>query len=441
MVANTLVVSRSEIKDATITVPGDKSISHRALIISSIADGQTVIHDLLESEDIGRTVSALQALGIAITRDQVRQGSQYVVEGKQPGELLAADTDINCGNSGTAIRLLAGLLAGQSFSSRLVGDSSLATRPMIRIAEPLTRMGAKIELSPTGTAPIVISGNNNLKAIDYKLPVASAQVKSAILLAGLTATGTTRVTEPRVCRDHTERMLEAFNADIVRDGSRMSVSSRNPLRSPGEIHVPGDLSSAAFFLVLAAISGKTFSLPNVGVNPTRDGVIHLLRRMGAKINLLKQRTTPGGEPSAELEVMPGALEGIEISKIDVALAIDEIPALLIAAACARGKTILKGANELRIKESDRLKVMAKGLQMLGINVEETHDGLIVEGSTLRGGEVDSHGDHRAAMAFAIAGTVATGAVKIRDCKNVATSYPAFIDNLRQVGAQVEEINK
>lgn len=336
------------------------------------------------------------------------------------------------GNSGTAMRLMAGLLAGQRFDAVLIGDESLSKRPMKRVAEPLARMGARIATAAGGCAPLRIHGGQRLRGIDYPMPVASAQVKSSVLLAGLYAEGETTVTEPAPTRDHTERMLRGFGYAVRTDGARVALNGGGRLRAC-PIDVPADISSAAFFLVGASIApGSDLLLEHVGVNPTRIGVLSILRRMGADIELLDAREV-GGEPVADLRVRSRALRGIRIPADQVPLAIDEFPALFIAAACAEGETVLAGARELRVKESDRIAVMAAGLQRLGIEARETPDGIVIRGGRLKGGEVESHGDHRIAMSFAVAALRAAGPVTIRDCKNVDTSFPGFAALARQAG--------
>jgi 3-phosphoshikimate 1-carboxyvinyltransferase len=333
------------------------------------------------------------------------------------------------------MRLLSGLLAGQSFDSVLVGDESLSRRPMKRVTEPLARMGARIDATGRGTAPLKIHGGQKLTGIDYVMPVASAQVKSSLLLAGLYAHGRTCVTEPAPTRDHTERMLTGFGYTVNRQGNKICLDDGGQLTSTA-IDVPADISSAAFFMVGASIApGSDLTLEHVGINPTRTGVITILKLMGANIELLNSREA-GGEPVADIRVRHSRLRGIEIPLDQVPLAIDEFPALFIAAACAEGKTVLRGAEELRVKESDRIQVMADGLRASGIHAQPTPDGIIIEGGQLGGGTIESHGDHRIAMSFAIAALCATETITIRDCANVNTSFPGFVDMARKVGLQV-----
>ncbi len=405
----------------TLRVPGDKSISHRSIMLGAIADGVTRVEGFLEGEDALATLQAFRSMGVEI---EGPQAGRVVIHGVGRDGLRPPQGELYLGNSGTSMRLLAGLLAGQPFDSLLTGDESLSRRPMKRVTEPLARMGARIDAAEGGTAPLRIHGGSRLTGIDYPMPVASAQVKSCLLLAGLYAEGRTCVTEPAPTRDHTERMLEAFGYPLHRDGASVCVEGGGRLTAT-DIHVPADISSAAFFLVGASIApGSELLLEHVGINPTRDGVIHILRQMGAHIELLAPRQV-GGEPVADLRVRHAPLHGIEIDPALVPLAIDEFPALFVAAACAEGRTVLRGAEELRVKESDRIAVMADGLRRLGITAEPTADGIVIEGGALRGGRVESHGDHRIAMSFAMAALRADGEVVIDDCANVNTSFPGF----------------
>jgi 3-phosphoshikimate 1-carboxyvinyltransferase len=341
------------------------------------------------------------------------------------------------GNSGTAMRLLAGVLAGQRFASRLSGDASLIRRPMRRITEPLARMGARIQTGDGGTPPLAISpAAAPLHGIDYPLPVASAQVKSCLLLAGLYASGELTLTEPAPTRDHTERMLSAFGKPVAVDGPRIRISGGAALRAQ-QVQVPADISSAAFFLVGACIApGSDLLLEGVGINPTRSGVLQVLEAMGARIELRAQRLQ-GGEPVADLHVTHAPLHGIRIPEAVVPLAIDEFPALMVAAACAQGETLLSGAGELRVKESDRISAVTAGLRALGVDVVERADGMLVRGGRLSGGSVDSLGDHRIAMAFAMAALAAEGAVQVLDCANVDTSFPGFAALAGGAGLRIE----
>ncbi|MDH3639569.1 MAG: 3-phosphoshikimate 1-carboxyvinyltransferase, partial [Gammaproteobacteria bacterium] len=346
--------------------------------------------------------------------------------------LTAPRSMLDMGNSGTAMRLLTGLLAGQGFASRLTGDDSLLSRPMERVARPLREMGARLTTSAAGTPPVEIAAVSSLHAIDYVLPIPSAQVKSAILLAGIYAEGTTCVSQPEPSRDHTERMLRAMGYPCEIAGAEVCIRGGGELTAT-DIEVPGDLSAAAFFIAGACTSpGSAITLEHVGVNPTRVGVITLLRQMGADIRLYRERDV-GGEPVADIDVHYAPLHGIDVPKAQVPLAIDEIPILCVAAACAQGTTRVSGAAELRHKESDRIAVMVAGLRGLGIDVEEFEDGLSVVGGQLSGGGVNSGGDHRVAMAMAIAGLNAAGPVTITDCDNVTTSFPDFPSLARSLG--------
>lgn len=415
----------------TVRVPGDKSISHRAIMLGALAEGTSQISGFLEGADNLCTLQAFRDLGVPITRP----GPGAVqITGVGLRGLRAATHPLDMGNSGTAMRLMTGLLAGQTFTSTLMGDASLSRRPMQRVTRPLAQMGAQITPTAAGTAPLQIQGTA-LHGIDYILPVASAQVKSALLLAGLYATGTTHVTEPAPTRDHTERMLQSFGVTVQRSGSRMSLTGGQTLRAV-DLTVPADLSSAAFFLVGASLCpGADLLLEHVGINPTRTGVLDILRLMGADIMCLNPRQV-GQEPVADLRVRYAPLHGVAIPPELVPLAIDEFPALFIAAACAQGTTTLSGAAELRVKESDRIQVMADGLQALGVQATPTPDGMVITGGVLQSGTVASQGDHRIAMAFAMAGLVAQGALTILDCANVETSFPTFVSLAQAAGLQL-----
>lgn len=419
-----------------IRVPGDKSISHRAIMLGALADGATAIDGFLEGEDCLATLRAFRAMGVVI--DGPDRG-RVTVQGVGLRGLRAPDGPLDMGNSGTSMRLMSGILAGQAFDTVLTGDASLTRRPMRRVTEPLARMGARIDGTERGTAPLRIRGGQRLTGIDYPLPVASAQVKSCLLLAGLYAEGVTRITEPAPTRDHTERMLEGFGYPLAREGGRtVAVTGRGRLTGT-EIDVPADISSAAFFLVGASIApGSDLVLEHVGVNPTRTGAIDILRLMGADIEWLNPRLA-GGEPVADLRVRHAPLHGIRIPAELVPLAIDEFPALFVAAACAEGETVLTGAEELRVKESDRIQVMADGLAALGIAAAPTPDGIVIRGGALSGGTVDSHGDHRIAMSFAVAALRARGSIQIGDCANVNTSFPGFAALAREAGLAVREL--
>jgi 3-phosphoshikimate 1-carboxyvinyltransferase len=417
----------------TYRVPGDKSISHRAIMLGAIAEGITQISGFLEGEDTFATMSAFRALGVRI--EGPTQG-QVTVHGVGKQGLQPPKSPLYLGNSGTSMRLLAGLCAGQKFTVELQGDESLSKRPMRRIIEPLTLMGAHISGNYQDTPPLTICGNPKLQGIHYTLPVASAQVKSCVLLAGLYAQGTTCVVEPTPTRDHTERMLQGFNYPLQREKQQIYLTSAHALHAT-TIEVPADISSATFFIIGATIApGSDILLEHVGINPTRTGVIEILQQMGADITLLNYREI-GYEPVVDIRVRYSPLHGIHIPSALVPLAIDEFPALFIAAACAQGETVLKDAEELRVKESDRIQVMAEGLQILGIRAQPTADGLIIQGGTFQGGVVNSHGDHRVAMAFAMAALRAKNTLVIENCANVATSFPNFIDLTRQAGLRFQ----
>jgi 3-phosphoshikimate 1-carboxyvinyltransferase len=418
-----------------LRVPGDKSISHRAVMLGAIAEGETRVTGFLEGEDCLATMNAFRAMGVAIDGPQA---GRVRIRGVGLHGLRAPAAPLDMGNSGTAMRLMAGLLAGQPFDSELVGDASLSRRPMRRVTEPLTRMGARVETSPDGTPPLRIRGGARLRGIDYEMPVASAQVKSCVLLAGLYAEGRTCVTEPAPTRDHTERMLAGLGYPIERAGATVCLEGGGRLRAAA-IDVPADISSAAFFLVGASIAaGSDLLLRHVGTNPTRTGVLEILRRMGARIEVKNPREA-GGEPVADIRVRAAELRGIDIPESLVPLAIDEFPAVFVAAACARGVTRLRGAAELRVKESDRIQVMAEGLRALGIAAEPLPDGIVIEGGRPTGGTVHSHGDHRIAMALAMAALRAGGAVRILDCDNVHTSFPGFVALARRAGLDIREV--
>jgi 3-phosphoshikimate 1-carboxyvinyltransferase len=418
-----------------VRAPGDKSISHRAIMFGALAEGLTTITGFLDGEDCLATLQAFRAMGVRI--DGPEQ-SQVTVQGVGLQGLRAPIDPLDMGNSGTSMRLMSGILAGQAFDVVLTGDASLTRRPMRRITEPLTQMGAWIETTATGSAPLRIHGGQRLIGMNYLLPVASAQVKSCLLLAGLYAEGVTRVTEPAPTRDHTERMLEGFGYPLQREGERTVAVTGGGRLSATTIDVPADISSAAFFLVGASIApGSDLILEHVGVNPTRTGVIDILRLMGADIEVLNPRWA-GGEPVADLRVRYAPLRGIRIPEALVPLAIDEFPALFIAAACATGETVLTGAEELRVKESDRIQVMADGLITLGIAAKPTADGILIRGGGLTGGTVESHGDHRIAMSFAMAGLRASDPIQIRDCANVNTSFPGFASLARNAGLTMTE---
>lgn len=412
-------------------VPGDKSMSHRSIMLGSLAEGVTHVKGFLEAEDALATLQAFRDMGVHI---EGPVDGCVTIHGVGKHGLKAPKNGLYLGNSGTSMRLLSGLLAGQAFNAVLTGDKSLSGRPMRRVTEPLAAMGADIKTTERGTAPLEITGRaGQLQGIDYTMPMASAQVKSCLLLAGMYAQGETSVTEPAPTRDHTERMLSGFSYPVNRQGGKVSITAEGKLTAT-DIDVPSDISSAAFFLVGASIApGSDILLKHVGINPTRTGVISILRLMGASIEILNERVV-GGEPVADLHVVSKPLKGIDIPEELVPLAIDEFPVLFVAAACAEGQTRLCGAEELRVKESDRIQVMADGLQILGVVAKPTPDGMVIQGGgKIGGGVVTSHGDHRIAMAFAIAGLRASAPITILDCANVNTSFPEFKGLARNLG--------
>ncbi|WP_110685287.1 bifunctional prephenate dehydrogenase/3-phosphoshikimate 1-carboxyvinyltransferase [Salinicola aestuarinus] len=423
-----------------IRVPGDKSISHRSIMLGALADGVTEVKGFLEGEDSLATLQAFRDMGVAI--EGPHQG-RVTIHGVGLQGLERPAGPIYVGNSGTAMRLFAGLLAGQAFDTELTGDASLTKRPMARVADPLRTMGAVIDTAEGGRPPLRIHGGQPLKGIDYDMPMASAQVKSCLLLAGLYAKGETRVREPAPTRDHTERMLNGFGYAVSREGDVARLEGGGSLTS-APIDVPSDISSATFFLVAAAITpGSDLVLEHVGINPTRIGVINILKQMGADLRLENPREV-GGEPVADLYIRYAPLTGIDIPVEQVPLAIDEFPALFVAAANAEGTTRLRGAEELRVKESDRIQAMADGLAVLGVDAVVYEDGIDIvgkggEGANYGGGQVDSLGDHRIAMAFTVAALRANEPILIDDCANVATSFPGFVTLANRVGLQLEEV--
>lgn len=415
-----------------IRVPGDKSISHRSIMLGSLAEGTTEVEGFLEGEDALATLQAFRDMGVVI---EGPHHGRVTIHGVGLHGLKAPAGPLYMGNSGTSMRLLSGLLAAQPFDTTLTGDASLSKRPMNRVAKPLREMGAVIETGPEGRPPLTIKGGQRLTGMAYEMPMASAQVKSCLLLAGLYAAGSTSVTEPAPTRDHTERMLRGFGYPVSVEGSTACVESGHKLTAT-RIEVPADISSAAFFLVAASIAeGSELVLEHVGINPTRTGVIDILKLMGGDITLENQREV-GGEPVADIRVRAAKLKGIDIPEDLVPLAIDEFPVLFVAAACAEGRTVLRGAEELRVKESDRIQVMADGLIALGVKAEPTPDGIIIEGGGIGGGEVWAHGDHRIAMSFSVASLRASAPIRIHDCANVATSFPNFLALAAEVGIQV-----
>lgn len=417
-----------------ISVPGDKSVSHRAVMFAALAEGVSTIEGFLEGEDTRATAAVFERMGVRI---ETPSASRRVVHGVGLHGLTAPTEPLDCGNAGTGMRLLAGLLAGQRFASTLTGDVSLSRRPMRRVIEPLQAMGADIDSEAGGLPPLRIHGGVALHGIDYTPPVASAQVKSAVLLAGLYADGTTEVCEVHPTRDYTERMLAAFGWPIDFEPGRARLSGGHRL-SATDVVVPADFSSAAFFVVAASlVPGSHLVLRSVGLNPRRTGLLAVLRMMGADIRESNPREQ-GGEPVADLEVRHAPLRGIEVPLEYVPDMIDEFPALFVAAAAADGVTTVSGAAELRVKESDRIAVMANGLAALGVHVEERPDGAVIHGGRISGGTVDSAGDHRCAMSFAVAGAIAAAPVRILDCANVATSFPGFSDLARACGMALSE---
>ena len=418
-----------------VRVPGDKSISHRSIMLGALAQGTTRVSGFLEGEDALATVAAFRAMGVEI---EGPQDGKITIAGVGLHGLQAPAAPLDLGNSGTSIRLLSGLLAGQSFDTVLTGDASLCGRPMGRVMEPLALMGAAITGEEGGRPPLRIAGGRGLRGIHYDLPMASAQVKSCVLLAGLYSQGRTSVTEPAPTRDHTERMLRGFGYQVSSDNGVISVAGGGTLQAT-DIDVPADISSAAFFLVAASIApGSDLLLTHVGINPTRIGVLNILKLMGADITLKHQREV-GGEPVADIHVRYAPLKGIDIPEDQVPLAIDEFPALFIAAACAQGRTVLRGAQELRVKESDRIAAMAEGLTTMGIGNEVLDDGIIIEGGTLGGGVINTYHDHRIAMSFAIAALRAESEISILDCDHVATSFPGFDALARGLGLQISTL--
>ena len=423
--------------------PGDKSVSHRAFLLSALAEGECEILNPLLGEDARATLRAVSECGAEVDDSD---SSRIRIRGR--GGLLSPKSDLDCGNAGTLMRLLCGAAAGQNIECRLTGDESLSRRPMMRVAGPLSRMGARIETTADGTPPVVLRAHSGLRGIHFDSPVASAQVKSALLLAGLRARGETTISERHPSRDHTERMLAAFGAKVERDAKKniaRIAGGDEPLRAPeNPIAVPADISSAAFFIVAAAICpGSDLLLREVGVNPTRTGVLEILREMGADI-ALENRREMFGEPVADIRARGGAeLRGVKVGGALIASAIDEFPILLIAAACARGRTEVSGARELRVKESDRIAAMASGLSALGVESEAREDGIVLQGAdgnngaVFAEGVVDSLGDHRIAMSFAVAALRARGAVEILNADNVATSFPNFAETAREAGMSVE----
>lgn len=429
-----IVVNPGGQLSGSVQVPGDKSISHRAVMFGSIANGVSEIHDCLMGDDVKATIRAFRALGVRIDEPE---HNRITIHGRGADALQSPTAPIDLGNSGTSIRLLAGLFSSCGLNVELFGDRSLCSRPMRRVTDPLRRMGANITTSNDGTPPLNLTASGQLNAIRYELPMASAQVKSAVLLAGLGAQGETCVIESVATRDHTERMLDAFGVEIARDGDDICLRGGQTLKATS-ITVPGDISSAAFFLVGAAMThGSVLEIKNVGINPTRTGVIDILRLMGADIVLSDERMA-GNEPVADIQVRGARLRGIDIPAALIPSAIDEFPALFIAAASAQGTTRLREASELRHKESDRIDAMASGLKRLGVTIRIEGDGVEIDGKAgpFDGGQIDSRGDHRIAMSFAIAALNATAPIEIDDCAAIATSFPGFVAVARDAGLRI-----
>jgi len=430
----TFILEPAATLSGTVRVPGDKSMSHRSIMFGAIAHGVTEVSGFLEGEDSLHTLDAFRAMGVRIERGGA---GEVTLHGNGIAALTPPQNPIYLGNSGTGMRLLTGLMAGMNIPAVLTGDESLTGRPMRRIVNPLEQMGASISTGEGGTPPLTIAKSPTLSSIEYTCPMASAQVKSAILLAGLHAKGTTTVHEPAVTRDHTERMLRGFGVEVSVEGLSASITGGQTL-SATTLTVPGDISSSAFFLVGASMTpGSELILTGVGMNPSRTGVIDILRLMGAQIDVINQRIT-GGEPIADLHVTGSQLQGIEVPEELVSLAIDEFPALFVAAASATGTTVITGAEELRVKETDRIQVMADGLRALGGDIQDTPDGARVTGKRLAGGVADSCGDHRTAMSFAMASLIADGPITVLDCANVNTSFPGFAAIARASGLNIEE---
>ncbi|MDH5393185.1 MAG: 3-phosphoshikimate 1-carboxyvinyltransferase [Gammaproteobacteria bacterium] len=415
-----------------IRVPGDKSVSHRSIMFGSLAEGITHVSGFLEGEDSLNTLRAFQAMGVEI---EGPVDGKVCIHGVGMNGLKPPAKPLDMGNSGTSMRLLSGLLSGQSFDLELIGDRSLTKRPMKRVTDPLALMGARVDTAEGGRPPLKIHGGSQMKGIHYDMPMASAQVKSCLLLAGMYADGETSVTEPAPTRDHTERMLAAFGYPVKTQANKISLQGGGKLTAC-DIDVPSDISSAAFFMVMAAIAKEAdILIKHVGINPTRTGVIDILKLMGADITLQNHQQV-GGEPVADVHVRNSQLKGIHVPEALVPLAIDEFPVLFVAAACAQGQTVVSGAHELRVKECDRIQVMADGLVALGVDATATDDGMIINGGAIKSGTVNSHDDHRIAMAFSVASLAAEGEIVIDDCDNVNTSFPTFVELANQVGLQL-----
>ncbi len=414
-------------------VPGDKSMSHRSVMFGSLANGTTEVDGFLQGEDALHTLDAFVQMGVDIER---AGDGRVIINGQGHKALTAPSGDIYLGNSGTGMRLLAGLMAGLGMPCRITGDESLALRPMGRVIKPLHAMGAEISGDANDRPPLTLKERTTpLNAIEYDCPVVSAQVKSCVLLAGLFAKGRTVVNETGITRDHTERMLKGFGVDVQVHGLSSSIEGGQSLQA-ASLTVPGDISSAAFFLVGASIAvGSDVTLQGVGMNPTRTGIIDILRLMGAKINVINERVS-AGEPVADLHVIGSKLNGVQIPENLVSLAIDEFPSIFVAASVAKGTTVITGAEELRVKETDRIQVMVDGLLALGVDITGTPDGAIIKGGSIEGGTADSCGDHRTAMAFSMAALMAKNPITVLDCANVATSFPGFVELAGQMGLKI-----
>jgi 3-phosphoshikimate 1-carboxyvinyltransferase len=421
----------------TLSVIGDKSITHRLILLSAIAEGQSVLHAYSTGEDCLSSLKAIQQLGV----DVMRQGDALIIQGVGLHGLTPPQAPIDCANSGTTMRLLMGLLSGAGISAILLGDTSLSKRPMARVADPLRAMGARLTLSSQNTAPISIYPQQAkeaiftaplLSAIHYQMPVASAQVKSALLLAGLYAKGQTCLTEIAVTRDHTERLLSLFGHPCQRQGQTISMASLRSLQ-PIDYEIPGDISSAAFWLVAGLlVPNSRLRLKKIGINPTRTGILKILSLMGGQFVLYPSSALDSIEPVADIDVSFSRLKGIDISKEDVSLAIDEFPIIFVAAALAKGTTKIFGLEELRLKETDRIHAMVTNLRILGIQIQEFSDGVIIEGGKIQGGVVNSFGDHRIAMSMVIAGLVSQASILIQGVESIAVSYPQFFEDLSSV---------
>ena len=438
-----LRLSASRPLSGRVRVPGDKSISHRALMLSALAVGESRVEGLLEGEDVLATAAAMRAMGAEIARGE--DGS-WTIHGVGVGGLLQPETALEMGNSGTSTRLLMGLVASHAVTATFTGDTSLSKRPMVRVIEPLSRMGAEFTPSPGGRLPLMVRGIVPAVPIEYRLPVASAQVKSAVLLAGLNTPGITRVIEPVPTRDHSERMLRGFGAELSVEevgGERIiSITGEAELK-PQHIVVPGDPSSAAFPVVAALIvPGSEIVVENVGLNPTRAGLYEVLHAMGGDIAFENERIV-GGEPVADLRVKASSLQGIEPDPSIVPSMVDEFPILFVACALAHGRSTLRGLEELRVKESDRITVMAEGLRAIGAKVEELEDGLVIDGTggeKLAGGAtVATHLDHRIAMSFAVASLACREPVTVDDRAPIATSFPIFVPMMESLGAEIRDV--